>query len=291
MTNTMFHWRVRDRVLTPGSPPLVMGIVNVTPDSFSDGGRFLDAEAAIAHGLRLVAEGADLLDIGGESSRPGAESIALDEELRRVLPVVTELAARTAVPLSIDTTKADVARQTLAAGAHLVNDITALQSDPAMAEVVRSSGAGVILMHMQGTPATMQVNPTYGDVVGEVGDFLKARLQALIDVGIAAEQVVLDPGIGFGKKSAHNWALLARLEELQRLGRPVCLGISRKGFLGHRLDRPLEQRLAGSLAAACFALGRGAAQVLRVHDVAATHDAVQVYQALSCSPATAPGPP
>jgi dihydropteroate synthase len=289
MSNTLFRWRVRDRILNPGCPPLVMGIVNVTPDSFSDGGRFRDVDAAVAHGLQLAAEGADLLDIGGESSRPGAQPVALDEELRRVLPVVTALVARTTVPLSIDTTKAEVARQALAAGALVVNDITALQGDPAMVDVVRSTGAGAIVMHMQGTPATMQVNPTYMDVVTEVTEFLKARLQALQDVGIAAEQVVLDPGIGFGKKKGHNWSLLARLEEMQQLGRPVCLGVSRKQFLGRLLDRPLDRRLAGSLAAACFALGHGAAQILRVHDVAATRDAVVVYQALLQAPAETSG--
>jgi dihydropteroate synthase len=259
---------------------LVLGIVNVTPDSFSDGGRCAAAEAAVAHALELVRQGADLLDVGGESSRPGARPVTLDEELGRVVPVVRALAARTAVPLSVDTCKAEVARQALAAGAHVVNDITALRGDPDMAEVIRSTGAGVLLMHMQGTPATMQVRPHYDDVVGEVLAFLEARLQAGADVGIARQQVVLDPGIGFGKTAAHNLELLARLDELQALGRPVCLGVSRKGFLGHLLGRPVDQRLAGSLAAACHALARGAAQILRVHDVGPTRDAVTLFRAL-----------
>jgi dihydropteroate synthase len=257
-----------------------MGIVNVTPDSFSDGGLFAAPEAAVAHGLELVRQGADLLDVGGESTRPGAQPVPLEEELRRVVPVVRELAARAAVPVSVDTSKAEVARQALAAGAHVINDVTALRGDPDMAAVVRDFRAGVVLMHAQGTPATMQLAPTYTDVVAEVTAFLEARLQAALDLGIAGEQVVLDPGIGFGKTAGHNLELLARLEQLRRLGRPVCLGVSRKGFLGRVLARPADQRLAGSLAAACFALGRGAAQVLRVHDVAEARDAVIVYRAL-----------
>jgi dihydropteroate synthase len=273
-------WQLRDRTLTPGEPPLVMGIVNVTPDSFSDGGQFLDADAAVAHGLRLVEEGADLLDVGGESSRPGAAPVPLDEELRRVVPVVRGLAARTSVPISVDTCKAEVARQALEAGAHVVNDVTALQGDPEMAEVVRRSQAGVILMHMQGTPATMQQAPAYGDVVAEVTAYLEARLQAAADVGIAGPRVVLDPGIGFGKTAEHNLRLLAHLEGLGRLGRPVCLGVSRKGFLGQVLGRPPGQRLAGSLAAACWALCRGAAHVVRAHDVAQTRDAAVLIRAL-----------
>jgi dihydropteroate synthase len=273
-------WQLRDRTLTPGSPPLILGIVNVTPDSFSDGGQFLDTDAAVAQGLRLVEQGADLLDIGGESTRPGSQPVELEEELSRVVPVVRRLAALTSTPLSVDTSKAEVARQALGAGAHIINDITALAGDPAMPEVVRTHRAGVILMHMQGTPATMQVRPHYDDVVAEVVAFLEARLQACINLGIAASQVVLDPGIGFGKTVEHNLRLLAHLEQLQRLGRPVCLGVSRKGFLGKVLGRPLEQRLAGSLAAACYALVRGTAQIVRVHDVAETRDVVVLLNAL-----------
>jgi dihydropteroate synthase len=276
----MTAWHLRDRILYPGRPPLVMGIVNATPDSFSDGGRYLDRDAAIAHALELVHEGADLLDIGGESTRPGAPPVPLDEELARVVPVVQGLVAQTSVPLSIDTSKAEVARQCLAAGAHIVNDVTALRGDPEMGEVVRDFAAGVILMHMQGTPATMQHNPTYTDVVAEVAAFLEERLQAGVEMGIARDRVVLDPGIGFGKGREHNVTLLAGLGELRRLGRPVCLGVSRKGFLGKLLDRPLDRRLAGSVAAACFALAQESAQVLRVHDVAETYDAVIVFETL-----------
>jgi dihydropteroate synthase len=273
-------WHLRDHILTPGHPPLVLGIVNVTPDSFSDGGRFFIEDSAVAHGLRLVEEGADLLDIGGESSRPGSQEITLEDELARVLPVVRRLASQTAVPLSVDTCKAEVARQALEAGAHIINDITALQGDPAMPDVARTFHAGVILMHMQGTPATMQMQPHYDDVLTEVAAFLEARLQACADVGIAATQVVLDPGIGFGKTVVHNLRLLADLEELRRLGRPICLGVSRKGFLGKVLGRPLDQRLAGSLAAVCYALVRQSAQIVRVHDVAETRDVVKLLTAL-----------
>ncbi|HEY7312853.1 MAG TPA: dihydropteroate synthase [Gemmataceae bacterium] len=273
-------WQLRDRTLTPGDPPLVMGIVNVTPDSFSDGGRFLDTDAAVAQALRLIQQGANILDIGGESTRPGSQPISLEEELSRILPVVRRLAARTSVVLSVDTSKAEVARQALDAGAHLINDITALRGDPAMADVARTAQAGVLLMHMEGTPATMQANPHYDNVVTEVTAFLEARLQACVDLGIAGSRVVLDPGIGFGKTTAHNLQLLAHLEELQRLGRPVCLGVSRKGFLGKVLGRPLEQRLAGSLAAACYALVRRSAQIVRVHDVAETRDVVTLLTAL-----------
>jgi dihydropteroate synthase len=283
MSDCLVAWRLRDRTLYPGRPPLVMGIVNVTPDSFSDGGCFAATDAAVEHGLALVRQGADLLDIGGESTRPGAAPVPLEEELRRVLPVVQQLAQQTSVPLSVDTSKAAVARAALEAGAHIVNDVTALLGDPEMPSVVASFGAGVVLMHMQGTPETMQLNPTYQDVVAEVAGFLEARLRAVADQGIAGEQVVLDSGIGFGKTREHNIRLLARLEELQKLSRPVCLGVSRKGFLGHLLDRPLDRRLAGSLAAACHAMGRHAAQILRVHDVAETRDAVVVYQALEAS--------
>jgi dihydropteroate synthase len=274
-------WHLRDFTLTPGKPNLVMGIVNVTPDSFSDGGRFLDPETAIAHGEQLVREGADLLDIGGESSRPGSTPISAEEEIARILPVIRGLAQRTGVPLSVDTCKAEAARRALEAGASIVNDVTALTGDPDMTEVIRSFRAGVILMHMQGTPPTMQVNPTYTNVTAEVAAFLEARLQATADLGIARTQVVLDPGIGFGKTMEHNLELLARLDRLGKLGRPICLGVSRKGFLGRLLNRPVEERLAGSLAVACHALAHGTAQILRVHDVGPTCDAVSIFSALA----------
>jgi dihydropteroate synthase len=275
----MTEWHLPDRVLRLDGRALVMGIVNVTPDSFSDGGRFAQTEAAVAHALKLVEDGADLLDIGGESSRPGADPVAADEELARVLPVVRELAARTAVPLSIDTTKAAVADACLAARAHIVNDITALRGDPALAGVVAARRAGVVLMHMQGTPQTMQIDPRYGDVAAEVRQFLEERLHAALAAGIAAGQVALDPGIGFGKTAEHNLQLLARLGDLRALGRPVLLGVSRKGFMGRLLRRDVGDRLAASLAAACHAVTCGTAQIVRVHDVRETRDAVTLLEA------------
>jgi dihydropteroate synthase len=271
------EWHLPDRVLSFSRRPLVMGIVNVTPDSFSDGGQFTSPDAALRHALQLVEQGADLLDIGGESSRPGAQPVPVDEELRRVLPVVEQLAGRCPVPISIDTSKAEVARACLAAGAQVINDITALVGDPAMPEVIRLHRAAVILMHMQGTPATMQVAPHYQDVVREIYGFFEERLHHLADVGIAGTQTAIDPGIGFGKTADHNLELLARLDEFQRLGRPVCLGVSRKGFTGRLLNRPVGQRLAGSLAAVAFAQSRGAVQLVRVHDVAATRDLVLMF--------------
>jgi dihydropteroate synthase len=276
----MHEWHLPDRVLHTGPRPLVMGIVNVTPDSFSDGGQFAAPEAAVRHGLELIRQGADLLDIGGESTRPGAAPISVEEELARVLPVVRELAARGGVPLSVDTSKAEVARQCLEAGAHIVNDVTALAGDPAMPGVVRERGAGVILMHMQGTPATMQLDPRYADVVADIGRFFEERLRAAAAAGIARERVVLDPGIGFGKTLVHNLTLLARLETFQKFARPVCLGVSRKGFIGKVLGRPVADRLAGALAAVCYALGHGAVQVVRAHDVRETKDAVTLFTAI-----------
>ncbi|MBY0525189.1 MAG: dihydropteroate synthase [Gemmataceae bacterium] len=281
MQGTSFEWHLPDRVLTIGRRPLVMGIVNVTPDSFSDGGRHASADSAVAHAKSLVAQGADLLDLGGESTRPGAAPVPVEEELRRVLPVVEALASQVAIPLSVDTMKAEVARRCLAAGARIVNDVTALTGDAAMPEVVRAGNAGVVLMHMQGTPATMQRAPRYENVVLDIARFLEARLHALADVGIAAERMVLDPGIGFGKTLAHNLSLLARLGELGKIGRPVCLGVSRKGFIGRLLDnRPVAGRMAGSLAVVCRAICRGDAQILRVHDVQETRDAVTLLAAI-----------
>ena len=276
----MKTWQLRDRTLTPGRPALVMGIVNVTPDSFSDGGRFFDPALAVAHGLELVRQGADLLDVGGESSRPGADPISAADEMARVVPVIRGLARATNVPLSVDTAKAVVAEAALESGAHVVNDITAL-GDPDMAAVVRRHRAGVVLMHMQGTPQTMQIRPHYDDVIVEVVAFLQARLRAAVELGIDESSVVLDPGIGFGKTAQHNMRLLAHLSELGKLGRPVLLGVSRKGFLGRLLDQPVGDRLAASLAAACFALTLDSAQILRVHDVAQTRDAVRVISALN----------
>jgi dihydropteroate synthase len=277
----MRSWQLRDRVLDVEARCLVMGIVNVTPDSFSDGGRYADTDSAVRHGLDLTAQGADLLDIGGESTRPGSMPVPLDEELRRVIPVVQQLAAQVSVPISVDTSKAAVAAAAMEAGAHVINDVTGLAGDPDMPAVARATGAGVVVMHMQGTPATMQIDPRYDDVVIDLYRYFEERVQSLGAQGIPAERIALDPGIGFGKTLEHTLQLLARLDALQRLGLPVCLGVSRKGFIGQITGRARGERLAGNLAVAAFALAHGAAQILRVHDVAETRDLVLMWQTLS----------
>jgi dihydropteroate synthase len=257
----------------------VMGVVNVTPDSFSDGGRYLDRAAAIAHGLELDSEGAAILDIGGESTRPGASAVAAAEELRRVLPVIEGLiSAGAAAQLSIDTSKARVAAAALDAGATLVNDVTALRGDPEMAALVASRGVDCCLMHMLGDPRTMQRDPRYEDVVSEVKAFLEARMRSAVAQGIPEERIMLDPGIGFGKTLEHNLELLRRLEELVALGRPVVIGTSRKSFLGRITGREVDERLAGTITTNVLAFERGA-RVFRVHDVRPVYDALQVAAA------------
>jgi dihydropteroate synthase len=261
--------------------PVIMGVVNVTPDSFSDGGLFLDADAAIEHGRRLAAEGAAILDIGGESTRPGADPVPEDEELRRVLPVVERLAAGsgTGARLSIDTTKAGVARAAIGAGATIVNDVSAFRFDPELAGVVADSGAVCCLMHMLGEPRTMQKDPRYDDVVSEVKAFLEERLAFAVAEGVAEENVWLDPGIGFGKTVEHNLELLRRLDEIVAIGRPVAIGTSRKSFLGKLAGgRDEGERLPGTIATNVLALERGAS-VFRVHDVAQNADALAVAAA------------
>ncbi|MDT3736119.1 MAG: dihydropteroate synthase [Denitratisoma sp.] len=258
--------------------PLVMGIVNVTPDSFSDGGRYFDPAQAVAHARQLVEEGADILDIGGESSRPGAQSVTVEEELRRVLPVVEALAGD-GIPLSIDTMKPEVMRRAVAAGASIINDIAALQA-PGAQEAAAESGAAVCLMHMQGEPRTMQADPRYGDVVAEVRDFLGLRVAAAQAAGIAAERIIVDPGFGFGKRLEHNLALLRQLARFGNLGACVLAGLSRKSMLGEITGRKVSQRDTASLAAALLAAQNGA-KILRVHDVAATRDALAVWQAVA----------
>lgn len=275
-------WQILGRRIEFGARALVMGVVNVTPDSFSDGGQFLDPERAVDHALRLVEDGADLLDLGAESTRPGALPVDEAEELARLIPVVTQVASRVAVPISVDTMKASVARAALAAGASIVNDVTALRGDPEMAAVVAQTGAGVVLMHMQGTPRTMQADPSYKDVVREVGEFFDARLAVAEQAGIAKTQIALDPGIGFGKLQEHNVALLTHLPALTARRCPVLVGVSRKAFLGKILDRPVGERLWGTAAAVALAAARGAA-IVRVHDVKAMLDVVKVVAALSAA--------
>jgi dihydropteroate synthase len=255
-----------------------MGVVNVTPDSFSDGGRFLDAQAAIAHGERLAEEGAGILDIGGESTRPGAQSVTAEEELRRVLPVLGGLAA-TDAQLSIDTSKSGVAAAAIGAGATFVNDVTAFRGDPEMAALVAEHRCDCCLMHMLGEPRTMQQDPRYDDVVSDVKAFLEARLEFAIEEGIAENRIMLDPGIGFGKTIVHNLELLARLDELVAIGRPLVIGTSRKSFLGKLTGRAdTDERLAGTIATNVLAYERGA-RVFRVHDVAPINDALLVAAA------------
>ncbi len=277
---TPLVWDCRGRRLEIGLRPLVMGIVNVTPDSFSDGGQFLDPAAAVDHGLRLVADGADILDVGGESTRPGADPVPADEELRRVLPVVRELVKRAGVPVSVDTSKAGVAAACLNVGVAIINDVTGL-TDPAMVRSCVAAGAGVVMMHMRGTPQTMQRDPQYTDVSAEVGDFLRDRLDALEAAGLPRDRVAIDPGIGFGKALDHTLQQIARLVEYKRFNRPVVLGLSRKGFLGQITGRERPDRLAGTLAVNCFAVAAGAAHVLRVHDVAAHRDAALLHEAIA----------
>ncbi len=256
-----------------------MGVVNVTPDSFSDGGRFLDSQAAIAHGLELQAEGAAILDIGGESTRPGAASVPVEIELARVVPVIEGLVrAGTRAAISIDTSKAEVARAALHAGASVVNDVTALRAAPEIAELVAASGADLCLMHMLGTPRTMQTDPHYDDVVAEVKRFLEERMAVAVARGVPEERIVLDPGIGFGKTVAHNLELLARLPEIVALGRPVLIGTSRKSFLGTLTGRDVHQRLYATIATNVLAYERGA-RIFRVHDVGPLHDALTVTAA------------
>ncbi len=312
------HWTLRSRSLCVGERPLLMGIVNVTPDSFSDGGRFLAPEAAIEHGLRLAAEGADILDIGGESTRPGALPIDVEEEVRRVMPVVEALCRTAGVPISIDTSKAEVARRALDAGVEIVNDVTALRGDPGMIPLAVRSGCGVCAMHCRGAPRTMQGNPVYDDVVAEVMDYLRGRRDALLAAGVAQDRIALDPGIGFGKTTRHNLQLLDGIARFHALGCPLLVGHSRKRFLadiagpgaekkkgspqptiGRRPpERPeggqrraalvdaqretapfFPERLPGTIGVA-LALAMRRVQVLRVHDVGAVREALAAFQAV-----------
>jgi dihydropteroate synthase len=258
--------------------PHIMGIVNVTPDSFSDGGKYTSVEQAVVHALQLIEEGADILDIGGESTRPGATPVPLSEELSRVIPVIQALRKVANVPISIDTYKPEVMREAINAGADIVNDVRALQEHGAL-EIVAASSAGVCLMHMQGMPQTMQQDPVYHDVVGEVKDFLTVRMHAAINAGISAERITLDPGFGFGKRTIHNIALIQHLEKLAEIGLPLLVGLSRKSVLGAITGQDENQRLHAGLAASVISAMKGA-KILRVHDVKATADALKVVAAI-----------
>lgn len=276
----MLIWKCARQSFDLSHRVLVMGIVNVTPDSFSDGGRFCSVHEAVSQGVRLVEEGADILDIGGESTRPGAEPVPLNTELARVIPVVERLAALTQVPISIDTTKAKVAQQALAAGATIINDISALSQDPAMLETAAHCDAGLVLMHMKGEPRSMQQDPHYDDVVAEVRDYLSDRLEAVKAAGIDLQRVVLDPGIGFGKTFDHNLELFRRMGELAMLPRPLLVGPSRKAFLGRILDLPPALRVEGTAAAVTASIMAGA-RIVRVHDVRSIARVTRVAEALA----------
>lgn len=275
------QWRAREFAWTIGAQqPLFMGILNVTPDSFSDGGRYTTQETALLQARDLIQQGADILDIGGESTRPGAVPVTAEDELRRVLPVIESIRAEFAIPLSIDTTKAQVARAALQAGASIVNDISGLTFDPEMARVCADSQAGIVAMHIQGTPQTMQLNPSYVDVVAEVHDFLQQRMNHLQQSGIDPETILLDPGIGFGKTALHNVELLRAIRRLRDIGRPLLIGHSRKRFLAKILAQPLDERTSGTIGVSVAAAFLGA-DVLRVHEVAASRQAWEAFAALA----------
>ncbi len=271
------RWTIRNTVLDLTRRPLLMGILNVTPDSFSDGGQYFDHQAAIEHGEQLAAEGADILDIGGESTRPGAQPVPVEEELRRVIPVVETLAPRLSIPISIDTSKAKVAREAIAAGAAIVNDVTALRRDPNMVDVVRETGVGVCLMHMKGTPQTMQQEAVYEDVVSEVADFLVRRCRELESAGIPSDHLAIDPGLGFAKTPYHNWQIIQGLQKLRGLGYPLVIGHSRKRFIREIVGSDPQAILWGTVGVGLL-LAAGGTDILRVHDVKAMRDALALWR-------------
>jgi dihydropteroate synthase len=271
-------WQLAARRLPLPRRPLLMGILNVTPDSFSDGGQFIETSAAVERGLRLAAEGADILDVGGESTRPYSEPVDARTELARVMPVIDALRSRLSIPISIDTSKAVVAREALSAGAEIINDVTGLEGDPQMLDVARQSKAGLCVMHMQGSPRTMQDNPDYDDVVEDVFAYLAARRDALLAAGIERARIALDVGIGFGKTHEHNLTLLAHCRRFHELGCPLLVGHSRKGFIHKLLDDKTADPLAGTIGVALSLASQGV-QILRVHDVAAVRQALMLYEA------------
>lgn len=275
------NWQCRNKLLKCNPRPLIMGILNVTPDSFSDGGRFTDTTTAISKAKKMLAEGADIIDIGGESTRPGAAAVDAHEELERIAHVVETLATETDATISIDTTKAEVARKAMQLGAHIINDVSALTNDANMINVATEFNAGIVIMHMHGNPRTMQDNPHYNNVVDDVHNYLAERIHSLTTAGIAPETIAIDPGIGFGKTTKHNLMLLANLEKLTKLGHPLLVGLSRKRFLGIVTEIPVENRINGSLAGLACAVMNGA-NIMRVHDVESSRQAAMVAAAIRC---------
>jgi dihydropteroate synthase len=263
-----------------GKRPLIMGVLNVTPDSFSDGGRFLDPEAAEERAHFMAESGADILDIGGESSRPGAENVSVDEEIKRVIPVIKQIRRKLKIPISIDTVKSVVAEKAFDAGAAILNDISALRMDERMAELAAGNNVYVILMHMRGTPGDMQDNTDYADLIGEISGFLSAAAAKAVEKGISKDKIIIDPGIGFGKSAEGNFTILKNLDKFRRLGYPLLVGASRKSFIGKALDLDVDHRLEGSIAAACYAVLNGA-DIIRAHDVAETRRAVSIIEKIA----------
>lgn len=270
---------LKNKTLDFSQRAYIMGVLNLTPDSFFDGRRFLEPEAAVQHAFRMEAEGADIIDLGGESTRPGAQAVPLKEEFRRVLPVLERLSGRLKVPISIDTYKSEVAERCIQCGAEMVNDISGLYFDPRMKEIVARHQVPVIVMHMKGTPRDMQKDPQYRDLIGEILSFFRESISRADAAGVPADKIIIDPGIGFGKSFAHNLDILKGLESFKVLGKPIMVGVSRKSFLGKILDLPVDERLEGSIAAALYAVLRGA-NIVRVHDVAATVRALRTVEAI-----------
>jgi dihydropteroate synthase len=278
MEQQAYVWRAGPHVLDCSARTLVMGILNVTPDSFSDGGRFFDPETAVSRGIEMVHQGADIIDVGGESTRPGSDPVSIEDEQGRVLPIIKRLAAELAVPISVDTRKHKVATAAVDAGATIVNDVTA-GSDPDMFGLVRGTGAGMVLMHMKGEPKTMQVDPQYDDVVREVHDYLDSRVQAALEAGVEWDRICIDPGLGFGKNTDHSLRLMKETGAFLDLGRPLLVGPSRKSFIGDALETEVGERLEGTAAAVAFMVARGA-HIVRVHDVKEMTRVVRVVDAI-----------
>lgn len=278
----MTRWRFKKRNFDLSVKPLIMGVLNLTPDSFSDGNSYLSIQAAIDTAMNMVEDGADIIDIGGESTRPDAKPVSAEEELGRVMPVIEGLAGCIKVPLSIDTWKASVAAEALKAGAEIVNDVSSMTFDPLMAETVAASGAGIVLMHTRGRPSEMQVNTVYGDIVSEISAFLQGRISAAISAGINMESIVVDPGIGFGKSVSGNLEIIRRLKEFSSLNRPLLIGTSRKSFIGASLGRNVAERVSGTAATVAVSMMNGAS-IFRVHDVKIMRDTVDIVRAIMIS--------